>query len=334
MKNLFGKKSILAAVALMLVLAVALAGCGKPGGGDKYPSKGINVICPWGAGGGTDACLRAFAAAMDTQLGVTNTVDNQTGGGGVVGHQAIVNAEPDGYTYGMITFELSTYAPQGTEDLTWESYDLLCRVNTDPAGVTVNAQWAKNNNITDLKGFIDYCKAHPGEVQMGGSSAASVWHIAGGFLEEATGIDMKMITYSDGAASAVKAAASGEVQGVTVSLAEARAFIESGHLVCLGYMSEERNAAFPDVPTCKEQGYDVIYGTWRGLAVPKGLSDDQLKTLRDACAKAIEDATFVAKMGELGQQISYLNAEDFAAFLKQNAKDTADTMASMPDLAG
>ena len=115
-----------------------------------YPTKGINVICPWGAGGGTDACLRAFSEALGKELGQTLTGDNQTGGGGILGHQAIADADPDGYTFGMITFELSTYDKLGTP-LSYENYDVLCRVNTDAAAVTVNAKWAKENGITDLK---------------------------------------------------------------------------------------------------------------------------------------------------------------------------------------
>ena len=151
-------------VALMVALTMVL-GLASVASAAEYPSKGISVICPWGAGGG------------------------------IIGHQAIADAEPDGYTIGMITFELSTYKHLGTSELTYEDYEPLCRVNTDAAAITVNAEWAKANNITDLAGFIDYCKAHPGEVQMGGSSNASVWHIAGGYLMNAADIELQMVTY-------------------------------------------------------------------------------------------------------------------------------------------
>lgn len=317
------KKRVLALV-MAGVMALSLCACG--GGSGDYPTKGINVICPWGAGGGTDACLRAFTNAMGKDLGQTLTVDNVTGGGGITGHQAIADAEADGYTIGMITFELSTYKPLGTSDLTWESYEPLCRVNTDAATVTVATKWANDNNIKDLAGFIDYCKAHPGEVQMGGSSAASVWHIAGGYLMNATGIDIQMVTYQEGAAAAVKDAAGGFINGVTVSLAEARSFIESGDLTCLGVMSDERNSAFPDVPTCAEQGFDVKYFTQRGMAVPKGIDADVKARLEKACEAAIKDPEFVEFMNNNGQAISYLNAADYTQFLKDSATDVAEAM--------
>lgn len=359
MRKLFNKRGLLISAAAMAAAAMTLAGCSGGSGTQTtaattaaaaettaaaadaktdettaaaaasdtaYPEKGISVICPWAAGGGTDACLRAFSEAMGKQLGVTLTVDNQTGGGGILGHQAIADAEPDGYTIGMITFELATYKKLGTSELTWENYEPLCRVNTDAATVTVNAEWAKTNNITDLASYIEYCKAHPGEVQMGGSSNASVWHIAGGYLMEATGIDIQMITYQEGAATAVQNAASGFIQGVTVSMAEARSFIESGHLICLGVMDEERNASFPDVPTCKEQGYDITYFTQRGMAVPKGTDPAVKAKLEDACAKAIEDPAFVEFMNNNGQTIAYLDAAGYTEFLKQSAEDVTNAM--------
>lgn len=211
-------------------------------------------------------------------------------------------------------------------DYTYENYDAICRINTDAAAVTVNAKWAADNGITDLATFVDYCKAHPGEVKMGGSSAGSVWHIAGGYLMNAADIDIKMITYADGAAGAVKAAAQQEIEGVTVSLAEARSFIESGDLICLGVMDTERNATFSDIPTCQEQGFDCVYATQRGLAFPKGVDESIRAKMAEACAAAIADPDFVAQMASFGQAISYMDAEEYTAYLAQAAIDVPAAM--------
>ena len=314
------KKFLALMVALVLVCGMATVASAA-----EYPSKGISVICPWGAGGGTDSCLRAFCEALSKQLGVTLTVDNLTGASGVIGHEAIADADPDGYTMGMITFELSAYKAQDMSDYTYENYDPLCRVNTDAAAITVNTAWAEANGITDVATFVEYCKAHPGEVMMGGSSAGSVWHIAGGYLMNATGIEIKMITYADGAAGAVKAAAQGEIQGVTVSLAEARAFIGNG-LTVLGVMDSQRNPAFPDAATCQEQGFDIIYATQRGLAFPKGVDPEIRAKMEAACAAAIEDPDFVEFMANNGQTISYMTAEEYTEFLAQAAQDVPKAM--------
>ncbi len=313
-------------LAITLILMLTMTVLAPAAFAADYPSKGLYMICPWGAGGGTDNCLRAFSAALEKQLGQTVTVDNLTGASGVIGHEAIADADPDGYTLGMITWEISSYLPQDMSEYTWENYTPLCRVNTDAAAITVNTKWAKDNNVTDLAGFVDYCKAHPGEVTMGGSSAGSVWHVGGGYLMNEAGIEIKMITYQDGAASAAKAAAQGEITGVTISAAEARSFVESGDLTMLAIMSAERNPVFPDVPTCQEQGYDCVWGTWRGLALPLDVDKEIVETLSKACAAAIEDADFVEFMKNAGQTISYLNGEDFAEFL---AKEEANVPVAM-----
>ena len=316
-------------LAMTLILVLALAAIAPAAFAADYPTKGITAINPWGAGGGTDNCLRAFCAALEKQLGQTITVDNQTGAGGVIGHEAIADAEPDGYTIGMITWELASYGPLDMSEYTYENYIPLCRVNTDAAAITVNTKWAADNGITDLKTFIDYCKAPPGEVTMGGSSSGSVWHVAGGYLMNAADIDIKMIAYSDGAAAAVKAAAQNEIQGVTVSAAEARSFVESGDLTMLGVMDTVRNDIFPDVPTCQEQGFDIFYATQRGMAVPLKTDAAIVETLEKACAAAIEDPDFVAAMAALGQKIDYLDGKGYGEYLAQAAKDVPAAMATV-----
>ena len=335
------KRKLTALLLAALMVCGSLAGCGSkitpeaegseggdaPAAESTYPEKNITALVYWAAGGTTDTCVRsAINAIPDDMLSKNIIVSNVAGGSGLVGATQFVKSAADGYTIGMITFELATYKKLGTSDLTWENYAPLCRVNTDAAAITVGAKWAASNGITDLPGFIDYCKAHPGEVQMGGSSNASVWHIAGGYLMSATGIDIQMITYQEGAATAVQNAAGGFIQGVTVSLAEARSFIESGDLICLGVMDEERNPLFPDVPTCKEQGYDITYYTQRGMAAPLGVDDAIMARLEEACAAAIEDPDFVTFMKNNGQAISYLDAQGYADYLKQAATDVAEAM--------
>ena len=313
----------LLAILLALVMVCSLSAVAFA----DYPDKPITAINPWGAGGGTDNCLRAFCAALEKQLGVTITVDNRTGASGVTGHEAIADADPDGYTIGMITWELASYLPLDMSEYTYENYIPLCRVNTDAAAITVNTAWAKENNITDLATFIAYCADHPGEVKMGGSSAGSVWHVAGGYLMNSTGIEIQMVAYPDGAATAVKAAAQKVINGVTESAAEARSLVESGALTMLGIMDTVRNSVFPDVPTCEEQGYDCFYATQRGMGLPLGVDDAVFEVLAKACAAAIEDPDFVATMEALGQKIDYLDGPAYGEYLAQAAVDVPAAMA-------
>ena len=318
------KKLFAAMILIILVLCASSAMA-------DYPERSLTSICPWGAGGGTDSCLRAFCQALEKQLGQTVVVDNRTGAGGVTGHEAIADADPDGYTFGMVTFEFVTYKAMDVSDYkSYVNYDPICRLNADPAGITVNKAWAEKNNIANLNDFIKYCKAHPGEVRMGGSSANSVWHIAGGYFMNVAGVELKMVTYPDGAASAVQAAAQGvDIEGVTVSLAEARSFIESGSLVCLGLMAENRinNEIFGNIPTCKEQGVNAFYATWRGLAFPNGVNDSIRTKMASACKEAVKDSDFVKYMTNAGLGIAYLDGAEFKAFLEQ--QEEKDVPAAM-----
>lgn len=122
-----------------------------------YPDKPVTVICPWTAGGGTDVLLRALSKAAEKHLGQTINVVNQTGGAGAIGHNAIRAARPDGYTVGMITFELNSLPPQGLVPFTWKDFDPLMRINSDPAALTVR----KDAPYSTVRGFMDHAKANP-----------------------------------------------------------------------------------------------------------------------------------------------------------------------------
>lgn len=311
----------------LLLVVLMIAGLSSAFAAD-YPSKGITLICPWTAGGGTDSCLRALAVSLEKVLGVTVTVENKTGGGGLIGHSAIATAKPDGYTLGMITFELSTYVPQGTGDITYADYVPIARINTDAAALTINTQWGIDNNVSDVASFVAYCKAHPGEVNIGNSAPASVWHIGAGLMAEQTGIEVEHVAF-EGAAPAVTALAGGHIEAVSVSLGEVRSQVEAGNLKVLGVMDTVRAPLFPDVPTFQEQGYDIVYMTWRGMAAPLGIDADILAVLQDAFAKAVQDPDFVTYMSNAALTISYLDTADFEAFLARNYTDVEATMKAL-----
>ena len=165
-----------------------------------YPDKPVTVICPWTAGGGTDVLLRALSKAAEKHLGQTINVVNQTGGAGAIGHNAIRAARPDGYTVGMITFELNSLPPQGLVPFTWKDFDPLMRINSDPAALTVR----KDAPYSTVRGFMDHAKANPGEITIGNSAPGSVWHIAAGLAAEKTGVQVKHVPF-DGAQPAVTA---------------------------------------------------------------------------------------------------------------------------------
>ncbi len=150
------RKKIVLMVSLLVIFGVATSAFSQKK--SDFPRKSVTVICPWSAGGGTDTLLRALARETEKFLGQSITVTNNTGGGGGIGHAAIMNANPDGYTVGMITFELNSLPPQGLIPFTYKDYDPLMRINADPPALTVK----KDSPFNNVKDFIAYAKAHPG----------------------------------------------------------------------------------------------------------------------------------------------------------------------------
>ena len=128
----FAATAATAAAAAKFGLTTALAQ-------ENYPSRPIQVICPWGAGGGTDATARIVAALLEQDFGQPVNVVNRIGGSGVVGHSAIATSAPDGYTIGMITVEIAMMHWQGLTELTPRSYTPLALMNEDPPGIQVRS---------------------------------------------------------------------------------------------------------------------------------------------------------------------------------------------------
>ncbi|MFZ5966060.1 MAG: tripartite tricarboxylate transporter substrate binding protein [Bacillota bacterium] len=318
--------------AIILMFSVIAFGCSKPQEAAQetaqatetktdFPKSGITAICPWSAGGGTDTVLRGLTKETEPFLGQTITVVNQTGGGGAIGHGAIMKAKPDGYNVGMITFELNSMPPQGLVPFTYKDFDPLMRINMDAAALTVK----KDAPYNTIEEFIAYAKEHPGEINIGNSAPGSVWHIAAGLMAEKTGIEVQHVPF-EGAAPAVTALVGGHIQAVSVSVPEVQGQVEAGDLKILGVMSAERLASVPDVPTFKESGIDVVFGTWRGLAVPKGTPDEVKAILKDAFKQGYDSQAFQDFAKKSGLGLAYQDAEEFGEFLETNAKDVADVM--------
>ena len=289
-----------------------------------YPDKPVTVICPWTAGGGTDVLLRALSKSAEKYLGQTISVVNQTGGAGAIGHNAIRAARPDGYTVGMITFELNSLPPQGLVPFTWKDFDPLMRINSDPAALTVKA----DAPYSTVRGFMDYAKSHPGEITIGNSAPGSVWHIAAGLAAEKTGVQVKHVPF-DGAQPAVTALVGGHIKAVAVSVAEVRGQVQAGNLKILGVMSADRDKIFPDVPTFKEQGVDVQFYTWRGLGLPKGVPPAIKAKIADAYKKAFDSQEFKDFAAKASLNLAYQDSAEFAKFLDQNYKDVSAVMKNL-----
>ena len=308
----FMKTAAAAAVTLAAVTGAAWA---------EYPERPIQLIVPWGAGGGTDAVGRLLGAEIQKELGVPVNVVNRTGGSGVVGHSAIANAEPDGYTIGIMTIEIDMMHWQGLTELTYEDFDILAIVNADPGGVMVSA----DSGFDSVEALLESIKSEPaGTYKASGTGQGGIWHVglAGWLLSEGLAPDHVTFVPSQGAAPGLTDMVAGGVDIVPSSLAEGRSMIDANRVVALATMSAERQNAFPDVPTLAEStGSDWTVAVWRSVAAPDGLPDDVKTKLMDAIETAYnseEYQTFMKDRGfgvrwAAGEEATKIVAEDDAA---------------------
>lgn len=281
-----------------------------------YPTRPVTMVVPWGAGGGTDATGRMIASLLEKRLGETFNVVNRTGGSGVVGHSAIANAKPDGYTIGLVTVEIAMMHHIGLTDLTAENYTPLGLMNADSPGVTVSA----DSEYKTIQELADAIKAsEPGTFKASGTGQGGIWHLAliGWLLSMDLAPDHVTWVPSEGSAPAMQDLIAGGIDLVTVSLAETKAMVDAGRAVNLGVMADERAASHPDVPTLKEAGGTFALSTWRGLCGPKDMDADAAKAISDALAEISKDPEFVEFMNNRGFGIRYLPPEEHAAFMAE-----------------
>jgi tripartite-type tricarboxylate transporter receptor subunit TctC len=286
-----------------------------------FPQRGLTLICPYSPGGGTDLFCRGLARTLEPLLGQSVTVTNQTGGGGAVGFSAGLMARADGYTLTAVTFELVSLPPQGLVPFTHEDFDLLLRVNMDPSAVTVRADFPANT----LAEFIAVARARGGKLSVGTSGPASPWHLAAVRLGETAGFETRLVPFG-GAAPAVTALVGGHVDAVTVGPGEVQSQVKSGQLKMLAIMSEARLADWPAVPTCREAGMDVVFGTWRGIALPRRVPAAVREKLAAALGAAVRSPEFVAFAASAGLNLAVADAPQFSAAVAGQAREVSVLM--------
>ena len=290
-----------------------------------WPERPVTLIVPWGAGGGTDATARIIGSLLEKELGQPITVVNRTGGSGVVGHQAIAAAAPDGYTIGLITVEIGMMHWQGLTDLSGASYTPIGLVNSDPAGLQVRAD-SPYKTANELVAAI---KANPGKFKASGTGQGGIWHLAiAGMLKDLK-VDPAAAPWvpSNGAAPGLQDLVAGGVEIVPCSLPEARSLIDAGKVRSLAVMNDAPAALYPNVPTLKAAtGSDWKLGAWRGIAAPKGMPAEAHDKLVAAIRKVAASKEYTEFMAQRGFGVVYLGPDDFGKFMARSDADLGATM--------
>lgn len=299
---------------VLIAISTLFAACeGTTDQKKSYPTRPLSFIVPWSAGGMTDMSSRMASAVWQNALGQSVNVVNRTGGGGVVGHLAISQARPDGYTLGAVTVDITLLHHTGITDLTYENYTPIALLVNNPAAVTVrvDAPW---DSLPDL--LADLRKS-PGELQASGTAKNGIWDLARmGFLK-AAGLEPSAMPWvpSQGAAPALQELIAGGVDVVTAALSEVDALRQAGQVKTLAVMAEERLPEFPDVPTLKEYGLDWSVGGWVAICGPADLPAEIRTALDSTIRVAVQDPEYLTAMKNSGATMQFLAGEECAAFM-------------------
>lgn len=309
-----------------LMMSTAVLAMSVGAAAADYPERGITMLVAWAPGGGTDAIARTVAAGLEEELGVNVTVVNREGGAGVVGHTAMANADPDGYTIGFASADVLAYYWTGNAEITNEDFTPIGLVNIDSGAMHVSP----DSGWETAKQAIEAIRnSEPGEYKMSGSNVGGAYHLAfAGFLES-QGIDPMHVTMvpSQGAAPGFQELAAGGVDIINSSLPEGQAMMQARRSVPLTVFANERLPSFPGVPTTEEAtGTAFSGGNFRGVIGPLGMDDEIVSTLETAVHAVFESEDFQNFMNKQGFGASYMNSADFGKFLATTSDSFGATL--------
>lgn len=303
------KMAVLAAMAALLVAAPAQAG--------DYPTKPIKLTIAYSAGGTTDMSARLLASILEKELGQTVICQNKPGGGGTVTAAIAAQSRPDGYNLFTLVTAPAAITPhmQQVPFNPLTDFTPIARYGVWHYGLVVKA----DSPFKTFKDFLDYAKKNPGKVSYGLSGAGNPQHLVMERLRLSQGVDWKAVPFKNGA-EAVTACMGGHVTaaaGVTEWVPQ----VKGGEMRLLVVFDEQRMKEFPNVPTLKELGYDIVAPSLLGIAGPKGMDPAIVAKLEKAIQKATKDPKFVKLMNKIMIEIAYLDSADFAANIKRTYEE-------------
>ncbi|KAA6117347.1 tripartite tricarboxylate transporter substrate binding protein [Cupriavidus cauae] len=306
------RRAVLRALAAMS----ATAACPALAQGGAYPSRPIELIVPFAAGGGTDVLARAFAEAARKHLPQNLVILNKSGASGAVGWADLVSAKPDGYRLAVITVELTMIPHLGLAKFTADDMTPVARLNADPATIAVRA----DSPFTTIEAFLAAARKQPDSMRVGNAGPGSLGHLSAAALEDKAGVRFNHVPFR-GANPAVLDLLGGHIEAVAVTPVEVATYVAAGKIRPLAVMSEQRiKAGWENVPTLKERNVDLVIHGWRGIAAPKGTPPDVVARLGSAIAKTMQDPALRETMAKQNMGEGYL---DEAAFKRVIARDNA-----------
>jgi len=265
---------------------------------EPYPTRPVEIIVPFAAGGATDLVARLLSEGLGQRLGQSFVAINRPGANTNLGTLAAVRSKPDGYTLLMASFGLAAN-PSVYRNLPFvPARDLapIALVINTPSILVINPTLPAN----DLAELIAYLKTRPGELNYASYGVGSSPHLAAEFFQALTGTKIVHVPYSGGGGPAMLGVIGNSVQMLFPSVVTVLGMIHGGSLRAIAIGSKRRLALLPEVPTFVESGIDLTPGTWFGLLAPTGTPEPVIARLAAATQDMLHDPAIQAKFTELG----------------------------------
>jgi tripartite-type tricarboxylate transporter receptor subunit TctC len=295
-----------------LLLLLALLPMGVSGQEPPFPQRGpveITVLFP--AGSSADVTARMLADGMSRHLGQKVLVVNRPGAGGAIGYKHVQAQKPDGYALVWNSNSISTTYHSGQLPFDYRAFDAVARVLSESVVLAVksDASWKTLNDL------VAEAKARPKAISVGHSGVGSHTHISLAALFRATGVDVNEVPF--GAAQVVPSLLGGHVGAIVQFPGALAGPVKQKQVRLLAALTQSRDPAWPDVPTAREQGFDVALDAWRGIAVPKGTPKGVIAALEESIRKTAQSAEFAKQSANLGVRPAFLPAAEFSDLISK-----------------
>jgi tripartite-type tricarboxylate transporter receptor subunit TctC len=296
---------------------VLLAAATSPLPAQDYPSRPVELVVPFPAGGGTEIVTRHVSDGLAKRLGQPFVVLNRPGANTNLGTLAVVRSKPDGYTLLITSFGLAAnpslyrklaFAPQ--TDL-----EPITLIANSPTVLTVPPSLPVNT----LGEFITYLRARPGELNYASYGVGSSPHLTAELFQGMTGTKMVHVPYSGGGPAAV-GVLTNQAQALFSSVVTVLGMVQGGTLKAIAIASDRRSQLMPNVPTFAEQGLDYKTGTWYGMLAPAKTPPAIIDALYRASASVLADASVRARIAEQGAEVVASSPAEFRAFIKDETE--------------
>ncbi len=300
-------KNLITTTLTAILAATALTGIANAQ--TQWPTKPLRIIVPWPPGGSGDTSVRLLQAPLQEILGQPVVIENKSGGGGVIGTEALTRAAPDGYSICLVT-SAHTASPAIYSTMPYNAEKDLKPVTIFVTSANVISVHP-SSPYKSLKEVLDAAKAQPGKVIVATSGNGTAQHFGFEQIKIATGTDMVHLPYR-GAGPALNDLVAGQVPIGYLNIAGTLPHVQAGRLRALAVTGFKRSEQMPDVPTIAEMIPDFDFTEWHALIAPAAVPDDIIEKLYVAIAKAARTPQYIEKVKGVGMVVDILSPADSA----------------------